>query len=35
MDNNYPPFTFLDENGNPQGILIDRWRLWEQKTGEI
>lgn len=33
MDNNYPPFTFLDANGQPQGILIDRWRLWEQKTG--
>lgn len=33
MDNNYPPYTFLDEDGNPQGILIDRWRLWEQKTG--
>jgi PAS domain S-box-containing protein len=33
MDNNYPPFTFLDQNGNPQGILIDQWRLWEQKTG--
>lgn len=33
MDNNYPPYTFLDENGSPQGILIDQWRLWEQKTG--
>lgn len=33
MDNNYPPYTFLDEKGQPQGILIDRWRLWEQKTG--
>lgn len=33
MDNNYPPFTFLDINGNPQGILVDQWRLWEEKTG--
>ncbi len=33
MDNNYPPYTFLDENGSPQGILIDQWHLWEQKTG--
>jgi diguanylate cyclase (GGDEF)-like protein/PAS domain S-box-containing protein len=33
MDNNYPPFTFLDANGNLQGILIDRWQLWEKKTG--
>jgi len=33
IDNNYPPFSFLDEEGNLQGILIDRWRLWEEKTG--
>lgn len=33
MDNNYPPYTFLDDHGNPQGILIDQWRLWEAKTG--
>ncbi len=33
MDNNYPPFIFLDDKGNLQGILVDQWRLWEQKTG--
>jgi len=33
IDNNYPPFAFLDANGNLQGILIDQWRLWEEKTG--
>lgn len=33
MDNNYPPFAFLDSDGNMQGILIDRWKLWEEKTG--
>ncbi len=33
MDNNYPPYVFLDSNGDPQGILIDQWKLWEQKTG--
>lgn len=33
MDNNYPPYTFLDNKGNLQGILIDQWKLWEQKTG--
>lgn len=33
MDNNYPPYAFLDGNGNLQGILIDQWRLWESKTG--
>ncbi len=33
MDNNYPPYTFLDQNNDPQGILIDQWKLWEEKTG--
>ncbi len=33
MDNNYPPYTFLDSNGTLQGILPDQWRLWEKKTG--
>jgi PAS domain S-box-containing protein len=33
MDNNYPPYVFYDGSGNLQGILIDQWRLWEQKTG--
>lgn len=33
MDDNYPPFSFKDSSGNQQGILIDQWRLWEQKTG--
>lgn len=33
MDNNYPPYVFLDSAGRLQGILIDQWRLWEQKNG--
>ncbi len=33
MDNNYPPYAFLDEHGNLQGILVDEWKLWEKKTG--
>lgn len=33
MDNNYPPFVFKDNAGNPQGSQIDLWRLWEKKTG--
>ncbi len=33
MDNNYPPYVFLDADGEPQGILVDQWRLWEKKTG--
>ena len=33
MDNNYPPYIFLDEQGNAQGILVDQWALWEKRTG--
>lgn len=33
MDNNYPPYVFLNNEGVLQGILIDQWRLWEKKTG--
>lgn len=33
MDNNYPPFAFLDSSGKLQGILVDQWQLWEKKTG--
>ena len=33
MDNNYPPFVFTNNNGEIQGILVDQWRLWQEKTG--
>ena len=33
LDDNYPPFVFKSANGELQGILVDQWRLWEQKTG--
>jgi len=33
MDDNYPPFVFKTPEGRLQGILVDQWRLWEQKTG--
>ncbi len=33
MDNNYPPFVFLDDSGKLVGTLIDQWKLWEKKTG--
>ncbi len=29
----YPPFSFQSDSGNPQGLLVDMWRLWGQKTG--
>jgi PAS domain S-box-containing protein len=33
MDDNYPPYVFKDGQGNLQGIIIDQWRLWEEKAG--
>jgi PAS domain S-box-containing protein len=33
MDDNYPPYVFRDDQGNLQGILIDQWKLWEERTG--
>lgn len=26
------PFSYLDENNKPNGILVDYWKLWSQKT---
>ncbi|MBP1711625.1 MAG: signal transduction histidine kinase with reciever domain protein, partial [Deltaproteobacteria bacterium] len=28
-----PPYIFRDAKGHLQGILVDEWRLWEEKTG--
>ena len=33
MDNNYPPYVFMDSEGTLQGILVDQWQLWQKKTG--
>ncbi|MBI5657342.1 MAG: PAS domain S-box protein [Geobacter sp.] len=33
MDDNYPPYVFHGAKGEIQGILVDQWRLWEEKTG--
>ncbi|MBU0728565.1 MAG: transporter substrate-binding domain-containing protein [Proteobacteria bacterium] len=33
MDDNYPPYVFRNEKGQLQGILIDQWKLWEEKVG--
>ena len=30
---NSPPFSFLDQEGNPQGVVIDFWRMWAEKMG--
>ncbi len=33
MDNSYPPYSFVNSNGQVVGILVDQWRLWQDKTG--
>jgi PAS domain S-box-containing protein len=33
MDNDYAPYVFQSDEGEPEGILIDQWRAWEKKTG--
>ncbi|MDX9976812.1 MAG: transporter substrate-binding domain-containing protein [Candidatus Cloacimonadales bacterium] len=33
IDNNYPPYFFNEDNGKYQGILYDKWKKWENKTG--
>ncbi|NLI54360.1 MAG: transporter substrate-binding domain-containing protein [Clostridiales bacterium] len=33
MDDNYPPYVFRNAQGELQGILIDEWALWSEKTG--
>ncbi|MFC1609029.1 transporter substrate-binding domain-containing protein [Patescibacteria group bacterium] len=32
-DDSYAPFEFEDDQGNMQGITVDIWRLWSEKTG--
>jgi len=31
--NNFVPMIFLNDSGEPDGILADHWRLWSEKTG--
>lgn len=32
ISNNMVPYSFVDENGNPDGILVDYWKLWAKKN---
>ncbi|OYW76471.1 MAG: hypothetical protein B7Z37_08535 [Verrucomicrobia bacterium 12-59-8] len=32
-DDNCPPYVFRSDEGKLQGINIDQWRVWEQRTG--
>ncbi|MCA1927923.1 MAG: transporter substrate-binding domain-containing protein, partial [Calditerrivibrio sp.] len=33
IDNNYPPYSFLNEEKQIDGFSIDLWKLFEEKTG--
>ena len=33
IDDNYPPYVFRNSEGRVQGILIDEWKLWQERTG--
>ena len=33
LDDNFPPFSMRDANGALQGVLKDRWMLWQAHTG--
>ncbi|WP_159438706.1 PAS domain S-box protein [Alkalispirochaeta americana] len=33
LDSNWPPFSFLDSQGNPRGVLVDIWRTLEEPLG--
>lgn len=33
LDDNYPPYTFRDSKGQPQGVLKDLWDVWQRRTG--
>ncbi len=30
-----PPFAYRDETGVLQGLIVDRWSLWQDKTGRL
>ena len=32
-DDNYPPYVFVNGNGQVVGYEVDLWKLWEKKTG--
>lgn len=33
MDQNYPPYSYRNADGELEGYTVDLWRLWQQKTG--
>jgi len=33
LDDNYPPYSFRNEDGELVGISVDQWKEWEKTTG--
>ncbi|EFL50061.1 multi-sensor hybrid histidine kinase [Solidesulfovibrio fructosivorans JJ]] len=33
VDKDYPPYIITTPSGEVRGILVDRWKLWEKRTG--
>ncbi|MEG3619835.1 transporter substrate-binding domain-containing protein [Magnetovibrio sp. PR-2] len=33
VGNDFAPFEYQDENGNPTGLIVDLWTLWSKRTG--
>lgn len=33
LDKDYPPFTYIDRDGNLVGICVEFWKLFTEKTG--
>ena len=33
IDRSYPPFTFMNAQGQPAGFFVDLWRAWSEKSG--
>ena len=32
-DREFPPYTTANAENEPEGMLVDLWRLWSDKTG--
>ncbi len=33
IDRSYPPFTFMNAQGQPAGLFVDLWKVWSEKSG--
>ncbi|WP_435274489.1 transporter substrate-binding domain-containing protein [Psychrobium sp. nBUS_13] len=31
IDINFAPYSYLDNQGPPQGLIVDYWALWQQE----